>query len=121
MGAARETQIIAAPTDPTAGAPRAEPDDPVRLRLWGVLTTATATGVRELFRTYVGMGCCRLLVDLEAVEAIDAAGIATLLDGRRHVEAAGGAFYLRAGAVVDAALRRTGTVSAFRLWPDAEA
>lgn len=104
------------------GAPGEETGDVVRLRLWGALTAATAMGVRELFRNYVGMGCLRLLVDLEAVESIDAAGVAALLDGRRLVEAgAGGVLYLRVGPAVGRALRQTGTVSAFRFWPDAEA
>jgi anti-anti-sigma factor len=122
MGAALHTYLRAAPGDVAEGVPREETGDVVRLRLWGALTAATAAGVRALFRDYVGMGCFRLLVDLEAVESIDAAGLAALLDGRRLVEAgAGGAFYLRVGPVVDRALRQTGTVSAFRSWPDAGA
>ena len=119
MGAALNTQPTAAPSDAVEGAPREETGDIVRLRLWGALTAATAAGVRELLRNYVGMGCLRLLVDLEAVESIDAAGVAALLDGRRLVETrAGGVLYLRVGPIVDRALRQTGTVSVFRFWPD---
>ncbi len=116
------SQPTAAPADVVTGVPREETGDVVRLRLWGALTAATAAGVRELFRNYVGTGCFRLLVDLEAVGSIDAAGVAALLDGRRLAEAgAGGVFYLRVGPTVSRALRQTGTVSAFRFWPDAEA
>jgi anti-anti-sigma factor len=119
MGVALQTQPTAAPDGVVGDALREGTGDVVRLRLWGALTAATAAGVRELFRNYVGMGCFRLLVDLEAVESIDAAGIAALLDGRRLVEAgAGGTFYLRVGPIVGRALEQTGTVSAFRLWSD---
>lgn len=122
MEVALHTQPTAAPAGVVAGALREETGDVVRLRLWGALTAATAAGVRELFRNYVGMGCFRLLVDLEAVESIDAPGVAALLDGRRLAEGgAGGVFYLRVGPTVSRVLRQTGTVSAFRFWPDAEA
>lgn len=113
MEVAFHTKQAVAPDGVVARAPGEETGDVVRLRLRGALTAALATGVRELFRNHVGMGCVR---------SIDAAGVAALLDGRRVVEAgSGGVPYLRAGSVVGRALRQTGTVSAFRLWPDAEA
>ena len=122
MGVTFQTRSAAAPADVAEGGAQGETGDVVRLRLWGALTAATAAGVRELLHNYVGMGCFRVLVDLEAVESIDAAGVAALLDGRRLVEAgAGGAFYLRVGPTVSRALRQTGTFSAFRFWPDAQA
>lgn len=121
-GAALHLQPTAAPDGVAEDTSPGEAGHVARLRLCGVLTAATAAGMRALVRNYVSTGCARLLVDLEAVESIDAAGIAALLDARRLVETgAGGVLYLRVGSVVDRALRRTGTASAFRAWPDAGA
>ena len=76
-------------------------------------TPALRTRVREVTRD----GHARLLIDLEAVTAIDAAGIAALLEARRVLEAqAGGTLVLRANPVVCRALKDTGTIAAFALW-----
>lgn len=94
----------------------------VRLRRCGVLGAVTAAGVRDLVRNHASIGCGRLVVDFETVGSIDAAGITALLEARRLVETgAGGALSLHVAPVVDRALRRTGTASAFRDRPDAGA
>ncbi len=96
-------------------------DDLVRLRLGGPLTTATAPRFRNLVRGYAKLGDVRLLVDLEAVPAIDASGIAALLDGLRVIGAhEGGVMVLRVNKTVSRALKVSGTISAFRLWDDQE-
>lgn len=94
-------------------------DELVRLRLWGPLTAATAQRVRNLIRGYARMGDIRLLVDLEAVPAIDASGIAALLDGLKVIERhEGGAMVLRVNKTVSRALKESGTISVFRFWND---
>ncbi len=94
-------------------------DDLVHLRLGGPLTTATAQRVRNLIRGYAKLGDVRLLVDLEAVPAIDASGIAALLDGLKVIEAhERGIMVLRVNKTVSRALKESGTISAFRLWND---
>lgn len=118
-GAALHPQPRAAPDGVAEGIQQVRAGGVVRLRRRGTLTAATAAGVRELLRECVGMGSSQLLVDLEAVESIDAAGIAALLDGRRLMEAAAGVLFLRVGPMVDRALGQTGTASACRAWPDA--
>jgi anti-anti-sigma factor len=88
-----------------------------RLRLAGPLTAVTAPALRTRVREVTRNGHARLLIDLEAVTAIDAAGIAALLEARRVLEAqAGGTLVLRANPVVCRALKDTGTIAAFALW-----
>jgi|RhiMetdeSRZDD1v2_1073273.scaffolds.fasta_scaffold10096_7 anti-anti-sigma factor len=88
------------------------------LRVAGPLTAVTAPGFRARVRQAVDdYGQARLLIDLNGVTAVDAAGIAALLDARRVLEAqTGGTLVLRANAVVCRALRDTGTYAAFALW-----
>jgi anti-anti-sigma factor len=88
------------------------------LRLAGPLTAVTAPAftarVRQAIEDY---GEARLLIDLHGVTAVDAAGIAALLEARRVLEAqTGGTLVLRANAVVCRALEDTGTHVAFTLW-----
>jgi ABC-type transporter Mla MlaB component len=57
------------------------------------------------------------MVDLQAVTALDAAGIAALLDARRVLEAqTGGTLLLRANGLVCRALEERRTIAAFALW-----
>jgi anti-anti-sigma factor len=88
------------------------------LRVTGPLTAVTAPAFRARIRQAVDdYGETRLLVDLHGVTAVDAAGIAALLDARRVLEAqTGGTLVLRANAVVCRALKDTGTIVAFALW-----
>lgn len=88
------------------------------LRLAGPLTAVTAPSLRARVRQAVDdYGEARLLIDLHGVTAIDAAGIAALLDARRVLETqTGGTLVLRANAVVCRALKDTGTYAAFALW-----
>jgi anti-anti-sigma factor len=88
------------------------------LRMAGPLTAATAPAfsarVRQAIEDY---GEARLLIDLHDVTAVDAAGIAALLEARRVLEAqTGGTLVLRANAVVCRALEDTGTHVALTLW-----
>jgi len=111
---------IAAKTEqevPQAGAG----DDLVRLRLGGPLTTATAPRFRNLVRGYAKPGDVRLLVDLEAVPAIDVSGIAALLDGLKVIGAhEGGVMVLRVNKTVSRALKVSGTISAFQFSDEPE-
>jgi anti-anti-sigma regulatory factor len=67
-------------------------------------------------RNAVRRGHARLVVDLEAVTGLDAAGIAALLDARRTLLAqAGGTLVLRVNALVCRALKDSGTIAAFAL------
>jgi anti-anti-sigma factor len=87
------------------------------LRLSGPLTTSTAREVRDLFAAHPGGGDGRLLVDLQGVTAVDASGVAALLEGQRQVEKApDGLMLLRANAIVSRALKVSGTIGAFMLW-----
>jgi anti-anti-sigma factor len=88
-----------------------------RLRLAGPLTAVTAPALRARIRQAVGEGRLRIVIDLQAVTALDAAGIAALLEARRVLEAQpSGTLVLRANAVVCRALKDTGTITAFALW-----
>jgi anti-anti-sigma factor len=88
----------------------------VRLCLLGPITAATAPRVRELIRDYAERGDDRLLLDLERVTAVDAAGVAALLSGRKLIEARpGGWMGLRVNGEVRRALRDSGTLPAFRI------
>lgn len=92
-------------------------EDLRRLRFEGPLTAATAPRVRALIRERALRGDVRLLVDLQAVTALDAAGLAALLDGQRIVESyAEGALVLRPNRIVRQALKESGTIAAFALW-----
>jgi anti-anti-sigma factor len=88
------------------------------LRPTGPLTAATAPSLRaRIRRAVLDDGEARLLIDLRAVTAIDAAGIAALLEARRILDAqAGGTLALRTNPLVSRALKGTGTISAFVLW-----
>jgi len=87
-----------------------------RLRLAGPLTAATAPTLRARVRQALASGHAGLVVDLQAVTALDAAGIAALLDARRSLRAqAGGTLVLRANAIVCRALKESGTIAAFAL------
>jgi anti-sigma B factor antagonist len=87
-----------------------------RVRLAGPLTAVTAPALRARVREVARAGHTRLLIDLEAVTVVDAAGIAALLEARRVLEAqAGGTLVLRANPVVCRALKDTGTIAAFAL------
>jgi anti-anti-sigma regulatory factor len=67
-------------------------------------------------RNAVQRGHARLVVDLEAVTGLDAAGIAALLDARRTLlPQAGGTLVLRVNALVCRALKDSGTIAAFAL------
>jgi len=104
-----------AATDRRDGVPQAEAG-PVQLRLRGPLTASTAGRARQAIA-----GCAiagdQLLVDLEAVTAVDASGIAALLEGQRTIEAtAAGRMFLRTSPIVTSALKRSGTITAFRFW-----
>jgi anti-sigma B factor antagonist len=87
-----------------------------RLRLSGLLTAATAPQLRSRVRDAVDRGHAHVVVDLQAVTGLDAAGIAALLDARRMLHAqAGGTLVLRANGIVCRALKDTGTIAAFAL------
>jgi anti-anti-sigma regulatory factor len=67
-------------------------------------------------RQAVRGGAARLILDLDAVTGIDAAGIAALLEARRVLQSqAGGSLVLRTNPVVCRALKETGTITAFGL------
>jgi anti-anti-sigma factor len=87
-----------------------------RVRLAGPLTAATAPQLRTQVREAVDHGHARVMVDLQAVTGLDAAGIAALLDARRTLLAqAGGTLVLRTNAIVCRALKDSGTIAAFAL------
>lgn len=88
-----------------------------RLRFAGPLTTVTAPALRAQVRAAVRDGRTRMLIDLHAVTALDAAGVAGLLEARRVLEAQpSGTLVLRTNGVVCRALKDTGTIAAFALW-----
>ena len=90
------------------------PDGLPRLRLTGPLTAATASVLPMRVREAVQQGQARLLVYLEGVTGLDAAGLAALLDAHRLFAArTGGTLVLRANPTVCRALRETGTISLF--------
>ena len=92
------------------------PDGLTRLRLSGLLTAATAPQLRARVRDAVDHGRARVMVDLQAVTGLDAAGIAALLDARRMIHAqAGGTLVLRTNTIVCRALKESGTITAFAL------
>jgi anti-anti-sigma factor len=92
------------------------PAGPARLRVAGALTAGTASALRARVREAAGRGRPPLEIDLHAVTALDAAGIAALLDARRVVEAqTGGTLVLRTNGLVCRALKATGTIASFAL------
>jgi anti-sigma B factor antagonist len=102
---------------PTRPADAPPPEGLPRLRVAGALTAATAPALRARVRDAVGRGHARMVIDLQAVTALDAVGIAALLDARRVLEArTGGTLVLCANRVVCRALKETGTITAFALW-----
>jgi len=106
---------IAAEREAAPGGDRAHGMRSVRFD--GALTAATAPRVRAQLRDCAQRGDVRLLVDLQAVTALDAAGLAALLDGQRIVESyAEGALVLRPNRIVRQALKESGTIAAFALW-----
>ena len=87
------------------------------LRLAGPLTAVTAPKFRSRVREAVRDGQIHMVIDLRAVTALDAAGIAALLEARRVLEAQPrGTLVLRTNAVVCRALKDTATITAFALW-----
>jgi anti-anti-sigma factor len=106
-----------AATDVRDGVPQAA-GKLVHLRLRGPLTASTAPRLRSVIDAQANEPQCRLLVDLEAVTAVDASGIALLLEAQRAIEAtATGRVFVHANPLVTWALKRSGTITAFRLWP----
>jgi anti-anti-sigma factor len=91
-------------------------DGLLRLRLAGPITAATSAGAREALREFAHRSHFKLLVDLQDVTALDASGVAALLEGRRHIDThAQGVMLLRANALVIRALRKTRTLGLFNL------
>jgi len=91
-------------------------DGLARVRLAGPLPAATAPHFRARMRDAVDHGQARVVVDLQAVTGVDAAGVAALLEARRTLLAqAGGTLVLRANAIVCRALKDSGTIAAFAL------
>jgi len=88
-----------------------------RLRVAGGLTAATAPLLRSRVREAAGHGRTRMMIDLQTVTALDAAGIAALLDAPSVLEAqTGGTLVLRANDRVCRAPEETRTIAAFALW-----
>jgi anti-anti-sigma factor len=110
----------AAPMHPDTGFPQAPAALPLpRLRVGGPLTAATAPGLRAQLRSYAEQGCTRVVVDLEAVASIDAAGLAALLAGRALLEAQpGGAMLLHLSPALHTTLKRAGALGTFRVWDE---
>ena len=92
------------------------PDELVRARFGGELTAATAGRLRGLFRAAVERGDTKVILDLQAVTAMDACGVAALLYGQRALDAEGGRLMLRANRIVAWALKESGTIPAFEIW-----
>lgn len=92
------------------------PEDLVRARFGGELTAGTAGQLRELLRQAVVRGDTKVILDLQAVTAMDACGVAALLYGQRALDAESGRLVLRANRIVAWALKESGTVSAFEIW-----
>lgn len=92
------------------------PDELVRARFGGELTAATAGRLRDLFREAVERGDTKVILDLQAVTAMDACGVAALLYGQRALDAEGGRLMLRANRIVAWALKESGTIPAFEIW-----
>jgi anti-anti-sigma factor len=88
-----------------------------RVRLVGPITAVEAPVVRAVLQESVAAGDPRLLVDLEGVTALDASGVAALLEGRRAVGACpDGMMILRLNRIARRALKESGTIAAFDVW-----
>lgn len=83
------------------------------LRLAGPITAATSAGARQALRESARRSDFKLLVDLQDVTALDASGVAALLEGRREIDGAQGVMVLRANGLVIRALRQTRTLGVF--------
>jgi len=108
--------VILATVEMPGSRTTAPPEELVRARFGGELTAATSGRLRDLFREAVGRGETRLILDLQAVAAMDASGVAALLYGQRALDAGGGRLVLRANRIVARALRESGTIPAFDIW-----
>ena len=87
-----------------------------RLRLSGPITAATSAGAREALRESARRSDFKLLVDLQDVTALDASGVAALLEGRREIDGhAQGMMVLCANRLVIRALKQTRTLGVFDL------
>ncbi|HEV8613870.1 MAG TPA: STAS domain-containing protein [Methylomirabilota bacterium] len=87
------------------------------LRLTGPLTAGTTAGTRAALRASARNSHFRLLVDLHDVTALDATGVAALLQAQRAVRRREhGMLVLRPNRIVSDALRHSRTISAFVLW-----
>jgi anti-anti-sigma factor len=107
---------IAAHRQHRLAGPQAETLDSLeRLRLHGPITAATSRRVRQLFQEHADHEA-GLLVDLQGVTALDATGVAALLEAQRAVRREHGVMVLRPNQIVSDALRHSGTISAFVLW-----
>jgi anti-anti-sigma factor len=94
----------------------APPQGLFRLRLAGPITAATSAGAREALRESARRSDFKLLVDLQDVTALDASGVAALLEGRREIDGhAQGVMVLCANRLVIRALRQTRTLGVFDL------
>jgi anti-anti-sigma factor len=110
------TTELAAPLAARPGVPPPA-DGLVHLRLREPLTASTASAFRRVIRSYAETGEPRLLLDLEDVPAIDASGVAALLEGQRAIEGQPhGVLFLRLNPTVSSALKRSSTIAAFRVW-----
>jgi anti-anti-sigma factor len=106
--------VVSEPVGPVTAPPR---EGLERLHVFGALTAATASALRARVRDAAGHGRARMELDLQAVTALDAAGVAAVLDARRVLEAqTGGTLVLRTNGLVCRALRTTRTISSFALW-----
>jgi anti-anti-sigma factor len=87
------------------------------LRLAGPITAATSAGARDALRESARRSDFKLLVDLQDVTALDASGVAALLEGRREIDGhAQGVMLLRANRLVIRALKQTRTLGVFDLF-----
>jgi anti-anti-sigma factor len=89
---------------------------PVRVRLSGPLTAATAGAARTRLRECADRGDRSVVVDLLGVSALDACGVAALLDGQRRLVAHGGGMALRVNGIVSHALKASGTIAVFQVY-----
>lgn len=88
----------------------------LELRLAGPITAATTPRLRHAIHECADWDSREVLVNLERVTALDATGIAALLDGRRRIETGGQrTMTLRVNPVVRRALKESGTIGVFRI------
>lgn len=97
--------------------PEAPTQGLTRLRLAGPITAATSAAARQALRESARRSNFKLLVDLQDVTALDASGVAALLDARREIRGyAHGVMVLRANGLVIRALKQTRTLGVFDFW-----